>query len=51
MDLAIAFCAASQKDDARDYVERVLKFNPDYNVARKLLARLDGDPIECKPQK
>ena len=51
MDLAIAFCAASQKDDARHYVERVLEFNPDYAVARQMMAHLDNDPSECKPKK
>jgi hypothetical protein len=50
MDLAIAFCAANQKDEARHYVERVLEFNPDYAIARQMLTRLDADPGECKPQ-
>jgi len=48
MDLAFAFCAAGQKEDARHYLERVLEFNPDDGTARKMLARLDTD---CKPQK
>jgi Tfp pilus assembly protein PilF len=50
MDLAIAFCAANQKDEARHYIERVLEFNPDYAIARQMLTRLDADPGECKPQ-
>jgi Tfp pilus assembly protein PilF len=51
MNLALAFCAAGQKDDARHYVERVLEFNPDDTVARQMLARLISDPKECRPQK
>jgi Tfp pilus assembly protein PilF len=50
MDLALAFCAANQKAESRRYLERVLEFNPDYAVARQMLARLDG-PGECKAQK
>jgi len=51
MDLAIAFCADSQKDEAKRYVERVLEFNPDYAAARQMLARLNTDPGECKAKK
>jgi Tetratricopeptide repeat/Cytochrome c554 and c-prime len=51
IDLALAFCTANQKDEARRYLERVLEFNPDYAVARQMLARLDGDPGECKAQR
>jgi tetratricopeptide (TPR) repeat protein len=49
MDLAIVFCAAGQKDAARKYVERVLKFNPDYEKAKSLLEHLGKDPVQCKP--
>ena len=51
MDLALAFCAAGQKEDARHYLERVLEFNPDDDAARKMVARLNNDSGECKPQK
>jgi len=49
MNLAMAFCAAGQRDDARRYVNRVLEFNPDLQKARQLLKHLDGDPPHCKP--
>ena len=49
MDLAMAFCAAGQKDEARRYVERVLEFNPDYGKAKSLLVHLKGDPVQCRP--
>ena len=49
MDLAMAFCAAGQKDEARRYVTRVLEFNPDFGNAKRLLGRLDGDPVRCRP--
>ncbi len=49
MDLAMAFCVAGQKDEARRYVERVLEFNPDFGKARQLLAHLNGEPGQCKP--
>ncbi len=49
MNLAMAFCAAGQKEDARHYVERVLEFNPDFGKARQLLAHLNADPVQCKP--
>ena len=49
MDLAMAFCAAGQREEARRYVGRVLEFNPDYGRARVLMERLKGDGGECKP--
>jgi len=49
MNLAMTFCAAGQRDDARKYVKRVLEFNPDYGKAKQLLAHLNGDPVQCKP--
>ena len=51
VDLALAFCATGQKEEARHYLERVLEFNPDDGSARKMLARLNDDPSECKAQK
>lgn len=49
MDLAMAFCGAGQKDEARGYVRRVLEFNPDFAAAKKLWAHLNEDPVKCKP--
>jgi len=49
MDLAMAFCVAGQKDEARRYVERVLEFNPDFGKARQLLAHMDDRQGQCKP--
>jgi tetratricopeptide (TPR) repeat protein len=49
IDLAIAFCVAGQKNDARHYVEQVLEFNPDSAPARRLDAHLNSDPPQCKP--
>ncbi len=49
MDLAMAFCAAGQRDEARQYVERVLEFNPDYGRAREMLANLEGKSGRCGP--
>jgi Flp pilus assembly protein TadD len=49
MDLAIVFCVAGQKDVARQYVQRVLEFNPDYFKGKQLLAHLGEDPVQCRP--
>lgn len=49
MSLAIVFCTAGQKEDARKYVERVLEFNPDYGRAKSLLKHLSVDPVQCRP--
>jgi tetratricopeptide (TPR) repeat protein len=49
MDLAIAFCAAGHKEEARHYVLRVLEFNPDFTNAKRLLGHLNADPAKCKP--
>jgi Flp pilus assembly protein TadD len=49
MNLAMAFCVAGQKDDARSYVMRVLQFNPDFGKGKQLLAHLNADPVQCKP--
>ena len=51
MNLAKAFCAAGQKDEARQYIERVLEFNPDDTSARQMLTRLRDHSGECSPQK
>ena len=49
MNLAIVFCVAGQKEDARKYLERVLEFNPDYDKAKSLLKHLSEDPVQCRP--
>jgi len=49
MDLAIVFCAAGQKEEARKYVERVLEFNPDYGKGKSMLVHLNSDPVQCRP--
>jgi len=48
MNLARLFCGAGQPDAARDYVLRVLEFNPDLPEAKSLLQRLNGAPPKCK---
>ena len=49
LNLAMAFCVAGQKDVARQYVQRVLEFNPDYLKGKQLLAHLGEERGECKP--
>jgi len=47
MNLARAFCAAGQLDEARKFTLRVLQFNPDLEPARKLLSGLNATPPKC----
>lgn len=47
MNLASAFCAARQYKEARDYVLRVLEFNPDLGPAKKMLSHLNGENPDC----
>jgi tetratricopeptide (TPR) repeat protein len=47
MNLALAFCAAGQYNDARSYTLRVLQFDPDLGPAKKLLNQLNADPPKC----
>jgi tetratricopeptide (TPR) repeat protein len=49
MDLAIVFCVAGQREVARQYVQRVLEFNPDYLKGKQLLAHLGEEPVQCRP--
>ena len=49
MDLAMVLCAAGRVEEARRYTQRVLDFNPDFTNAKRLLARLNSDPVKCKP--
>ena len=47
MNLAGAFCAAGQYKEARDYVKRVLEFNPDLGSAKRVLVHLDAEKPGC----
>jgi tetratricopeptide (TPR) repeat protein len=47
MNLARAFCASRQVEEARSYVERVLRFNPDLSEAKQMLQRLSVSPPKC----
>jgi tetratricopeptide (TPR) repeat protein len=47
MNLALAFCATGQKEDARRYLGRVLEFNPDFGKAKEMVRRLEGNEAEC----
>jgi Cytochrome c554 and c-prime len=49
MNLAMLFCENRQPSEAKDYVGRVLQFNPDYAPAIRLLQRLQSEPPQCKP--
>ena len=47
IDLALQYCAADRFERAKDYVNRVLEFNPDFAVGHSLLAHLAGNPPRC----
>lgn len=49
MNLALAFCAAGQKQAAQHYVDQVLEFNPDYGKGKSLREHLKLDPPQCRP--
>jgi len=49
IDLAMAFCVAGKRDQARRYIQRVLEFNPDFAIAKRLSDRLNEDPVKCRP--
>ncbi len=48
MNIARVYCDTGQPSNARDYVLRVLEFNPDLTEAKELLQRLNGTPPKCK---
>jgi tetratricopeptide (TPR) repeat protein len=48
MNIARVLCESAQPVKARDYVLRVLEFNPDLPEAKSLLHHLNGDPPKCK---
>jgi tetratricopeptide (TPR) repeat protein len=47
MNLARTLCAAGQTEEARTYVSRVLRFNPDLSEGKKLLLHLNANPPGC----
>ncbi len=47
MNIARAFCGAGQTNRARDYILRVLEFNPDLPEAKNLLRNLNESPAKC----
>jgi len=49
MNLAMVFCAAGQKDVAKNFVERVLEFNPDYAKGKSLQRHLAEENGPCRP--
>lgn len=49
MNLAIAFCATGQKEEARQYVQRVLEFDPDLERAKRLAENMEKNSAQCKP--
>jgi tetratricopeptide (TPR) repeat protein len=48
MNIAQVLCDAGQRSSARDYVLRVLEFNPDLPEAKNLLQHLNGSVPKCK---
>ena len=47
VNLARTFCGSGHLKEARVYVERVLRYNPDLSEAKKLLQHLQADPPAC----
>jgi len=47
MNIARLFCNSAQPNNARDYVLRVLEFNPDLPEAKNLLQRLNSGSPKC----
>jgi tetratricopeptide (TPR) repeat protein len=48
MNLAMALCAAGQKEEARLYVQRVLDFDPDLERAKRLAENMEKNSAQCK---
>lgn len=48
MNIARLFCDTAQSNNARDYVLRVLEFNPDLPEAKNLLQQLNDGYRKCK---
>ena len=49
IDLALVSCDMGQVDEARAYLNRVLRFNPDLARAREFLEHLNAQPPKCEP--
>jgi predicted CXXCH cytochrome family protein len=49
MNLARTLCEAGQMKEAKSYVERVLRFNPDLSEGKKLLQQTDAALPKCTP--
>jgi tetratricopeptide (TPR) repeat protein len=49
IDLALVSCDLGQVVAARDYLSRVLQFNPDLEKARRFLEHLNAQPPRCEP--
>ena len=47
IDIALGFCAAERFDRAKQSVDRVLEFNPDFGIAHSLLNQLSQSPPRC----
>jgi len=48
MNVARVYCEAGRAEKAREYVSRVLEFNPDLPEAKNLLRHLNSNPPSCK---
>lgn len=49
LNIARAYCADRKLPDARNYILRVLEFNPDLAAAKQMLKRLNRVPPSCSP--
>jgi tetratricopeptide (TPR) repeat protein len=49
LNLARAYCAAGEFEEARNSVLRVLEFNPDLAAAKQISKRLNHAPPSCSP--
>jgi hypothetical protein len=49
MNLARTLCEEGQTEEAKKFVSRVLRFNPDLSKAKKLLQHLNDTPPTCTP--
>lgn len=49
INLARAFCKSGQIKEAREYVERIVRFNPDLDEGKKMLQNLNDAPPKCSP--
>jgi Flp pilus assembly protein TadD len=49
MNLARVLCEQGKTEEAKNYVLRVLRFNPDLSEARKFSQELNASPPGCGP--